>query len=187
MRNRFHIAWLLVVLVACQSEPKGRPDAYYLKTGDSLSAAAFQTIRGALQTAIADSGVDKAIRFCQLNALALTHKLNTDSIKIERLTERYRNSQNQLTDESKAIWDTYKTKLAAGDSIQPLVVRTANQVDYYKPILLQPMCLTCHGQPSSNIPASLVATIDSLYPNDLAKGFSVGELRGIWQIRFQLP
>ncbi|MCG7858962.1 DUF3365 domain-containing protein, partial [Flavihumibacter sediminis] len=59
--------------------------------------------------------------------------------------------------------------------------------DYYKPILLQPMCLTCHGQPNSNIPASLVATIDSLYPNDLAKGFSVGELRGLWQIRFQLP
>lgn len=187
MKDRFIIAWLLVILVACQSEPKGRSDAYYLKTGDSLSAAAFQTIRGALQTAIADSGVEKAIRFCQLNALSLTHQFNTDSIKIERLAERNRNSQNHLTDESKAVWDNYKSKLAAGDSLQPVLVHTANRVDYYKPILLQAMCLTCHGQPNSNIPASLVETIDSLYPNDLAKGFSVGELRGLWQIRFQLP
>ncbi len=187
MKNRFLFAWLLVVLVACQSEPEGRPDEYYLKAGDSLSAAAFQTIRGALQTAIADSGVEKAIRFCQLNALSLTHQLNTDSIKIERLAERYRNAQNQLTDESKAVWDTYKNKLIAGDLLQPVLVRAANRIDYYKPILLQPFCLTCHGKPNSNIPASLVATIDSLYPNDLAKGFSVGELRGLWQIRFELP
>jgi hypothetical protein len=30
----------------------------------------------------------------------------------------------------------------------------------------------------------LQATIDSLYPQDKAVGFSAGDLRGMWKIRF---
>jgi hypothetical protein len=30
----------------------------------------------------------------------------------------------------------------------------------------------------------LLATIDSLYPGDLANGFSPGDLRGMWKITF---
>ncbi len=177
----------LLLLMACQSEPVDREDAYYLKTGDSLSAAAFQTIRNALQTAIADSGIEKAIRFCQLNALPLTEQFNSDSIRISRLAERYRNPDNQLTPESEAVWEAYQAAMAAGDSLKPTLVRTTREVFYYKPILLQSMCTTCHGQPNTNIPPALVKVIDSLYPGDLAKGFSVGSLRGLWQIRFQAP
>ena len=187
MMNRILFGWLLALLAACQTEPQGKPDEYYIKYGDSLSAVAFQTIRGALQTAIADSGIEKAVRYCQLNALSLTHQFNTDSIKISRLAERYRNPQNQLTAESQPVWESYQSAIATGDSLHSVIVRTTHQVDYYKPILLQAMCSSCHGQPDSNIPASLLSAIDSWYPNDLAKGFSVGELRGVWQIRFQLP
>lgn len=176
----------LLLLMACQSEPADREDAYYLKTGDSLSTAAFQTIRNALQTAIADSGIEKAIHFCQLNALPLTEKFNNDSIRISRLAERYRNPGNQLTPESKDVWKAYQAAIAAGDSLGPVLIHTTQEVTYYKPILLQSMCTTCHGQPNTNIPPALVKIIDSLYPGHLAKGFSVGALRGLWQIRFQV-
>lgn len=41
-------------------------------------------------------------------------------------------------------------------------------------------CLACHGK---NIQPSLAAVIDVRYPEDEARGFALGELRGAFTLR----
>jgi Protein of unknown function (DUF3365) len=57
-------------------------------------------------------------------------------------------------------------------------------VHFYKPILMQAMCLNCHGSVPGQVQPDVLVVIDSLYPGDLARQYVEGELRGAWHIRF---
>jgi hypothetical protein len=48
---------------------------------------------------------------------------------------------------------------------------------YYRRIDVQPTCLSCHGSKDSR-PAFIQAT----YPQDLAYGFEIGDLRGMYAV-----
>ncbi|MDE0059891.1 MAG: DUF3365 domain-containing protein [Defluviicoccus sp.] len=41
------------------------------------------------------------------------------------------------------------------------------------------MCTVCHG---TNIAPEVAAALDALYPDDLARGFEVGDIRGAFSI-----
>ena len=43
------------------------------------------------------------------------------------------------------------------------------------------MCLNCHGK---DIDREVVARIDALYPEDRARGYAVGDLRGVFWVEF---
>ena len=55
---------------------------------------------------------------------------------------------------------------------------------YYAPILFEKKCLMCHGTVDRELTKKADSIIKSFYPNDLATGFSEGDLRGIWSISF---
>jgi hypothetical protein len=50
---------------------------------------------------------------------------------------------------------------------------------YVEPIVMQPLCVTCHGE---EIAEPLRQRIAELYPEDRATGFRVGELRGLFWV-----
>jgi len=54
-------------------------------------------------------------------------------------------------------------------------------VRFYKPIMLQPICLNCHG-PEEQLLPELKTTLDELYPEDQARNFKVGDLRGVFRV-----
>jgi hypothetical protein len=56
---------------------------------------------------------------------------------------------------------------------------------FYAPIVI-PMdtCLQCHGEPGRDITEANLALIRSLYPDDAATGFRLGQLRGLWKVTF---
>ena len=52
---------------------------------------------------------------------------------------------------------------------------------YAEPIIVQPLCLSCHG----NVLAPEVANhIEEAYPDDQATGFEIGDLRGVYWVAF---
>lgn len=46
-------------------------------------------------------------------------------------------------------------------------------------IVIEPPCLACHGEA---LAAPVAAAIDALYPQDEARGYRAGELRGAFTI-----
>ena len=71
------------------------------------------------------------------------------------------------------------------DSIKPITEESKNgEVHFYKPIMLQQMCASCHGSKSKDIQPSVWKAINTLYPLDMAYDFKTGDLRGMWHITF---
>lgn len=187
--KKTYYAYILIVSaltgISCH-----QPDTVHITTndyraqGDSIIKATFDTLRNALTSAIHNKGVQGAVAYCNENAYPITAALASENISIKRVAEKYRNPQNAPDSTDAIQWKIFVTAKANGDSLQPTIITNKNTVHYYKPMLLQPMCSACHGKKGVDILPEVVSTIDSLYPNDKATGFTAGDLRGMWKISF---
>jgi len=162
------------------------PDSVYKREGDRIVALTFDTLRNSLLHAISAHGIDSAIKFCNENAYELTTTY-ADSVTIRRTAMRYRNSRNRPDSLERFVLDEMNSKTKSGTLSDLRVVRrtTSGEVHFFKPILMQPMCLNCHGKPGTEIQSSTLARIQDLYPDDRATNFSQGDLRGMWHITFK--
>jgi hypothetical protein len=183
--------FILIILVtaACnnngannQKEEKTASTATVISKGDSIVKITFDTLSNTLVKTIAAKGLSGALVFCNVQAATITSIYASAGISVSRVTDKTRNAKNALTDFDKIEWDKYKTLLTNKDSIKPVVIFRNNEQHYYKPILVQTMCLNCHGTPGKEIPKDLLPVIDSLYPSDRAKGYKEGDLRGMWHV-----
>lgn len=177
---------VFTALISSCSQPQSpvKTEADYRHMGDSIIKATFDTLRNALTTAMQTKGVSQAVHYCNENAYPITATLASENITIKRVAEKYRNPQNAPDSIDAIQWNIFLAAKAKGDSLRSVVITEKNLLHYYKPILLQPTCISCHGDSGKDIPQAVINTIDSLYPRDKARDFAVGDLRGMWKISF---
>ena len=96
-----------------------------------------------------------------------------------RSSHKLRNPDNKAPDWVSPIMQAY---LHEPSSREPRVVELpGDRWGYVEPIMVQPLCLTCHG---SALAPDIAAQISDLYPEDRAVGFEAGELRGVFWLEF---
>ena len=158
-----------------------------MKWGDEISTEAQQQLINALQKAIEEKGVPGAIEFCKVQALPILQSVSEKhGVSIRRASNRYRNPQDKPTEEEKGILEAYEYNAENELPLEPSIQKFENgEVYLYTKAIKIPnaMCLSCHGQPGTDISPETQKVIDELYPNDLATGFKLGDLRGMWSIR----
>ncbi len=181
---------IIALLAACNNSNKSNAHVKsdYIKMGNSIVKKTFDTLRNSLQTAISQSGFEGAVRYCQTAAYSLTNIYASDSVTIRRTALKYRNPTNKPdTSEERIlkIFASLKEQGIINDSIKPITEESKNgEVHFYKPIMLQQMCASCHGSKSKDIHPSVWKAINAFYPLDMAYAFKTGDLRGMWHIRF---
>lgn len=155
--------------------------------GDSITQEAQQSLMAQLQLAISEKGVPEAIEFCNENALPILQEVaNSHQIQIKRVSNRFRNPSNRPDPDEAQILDAYEynaeNKLTSDPNLQKL--ENGEVLLYTKAIVIPGrLCLNCHGEPGSDIHAETLNTLETLYPQDLAKGYQIGDLRGMWAVR----
>jgi len=123
-----------------------------------------------------------AIDFCNLNASTLMDSLSqVYKVDISRISSKPRNGANKPTDFELEILNSMETS-----NVMDTLRKNGNQVTYYKSITIgMPACIKCHGIPETDISQETLKVIEKLYPNDLAKNYSIGDFRGAWKIQFK--
>jgi len=180
----------MAIFMSCKTNNNftNEENLQYTKRGNRIVKQSFDTLRSSLQTAISEQGVVSAISFCQVNAYPLTDTYASDSVLIRRTALKYRNPANKPDSTEERILHFFASQKENGienDSLKTVTEKTANRIiNFYKPIILQPMCATCHGDKTNLMNTDLWKTIDSLYPSDMAYGYKPGDIRGMWHIQF---
>lgn len=164
----------------------GADEVTYLRLGKEITDTVGAMLKGNLVAAMQDGGPVNAVQFCNLEAMALTDvysaRYNTD---VKRVSDKNRNPKNAPGEKELAVLDDFRRTLESGEPLSPkVVIDTEGKKNYYAPIFTGGVCLACHGNPK-NMQPELVSAIDSLYPNDKAKGYAVDELRGVWSVKFK--
>lgn len=154
--------------------------------GKQISIMAKQAIKSALQSAIKEGGLEYALEYCNLNALPITDSVSIiENVQIKRLAKKNRNPLNATDENESNIYKSYVIKWIGGEYMYPMVIPGKNNHPvYFDPMLVEALCLNCHGTVGEQINPELAKKIAELYPDDKAIDFKAGELRGMWSITF---
>ena len=139
-----------------------------------------------LKSALTSDGAEAAVSVCKEVSPAIAKRLSTENNAVmTRVGTRVRNPAMGTPN----LWQLealsqFESRLSAGDNPATLEYwkvaedsKGQRELRYAKAIMIQPVCLGCHGS-ASDIPASLAEKIRLEYPQDRATGYSVGKLRG---------
>jgi hypothetical protein len=181
----------LLGLFSCQSEPPQQSakeeiqEGEYIEKGNTIAAASFQALSGELKKALVEGGIKNAVSYCNVAALPLLDSLSkVHAATIKRTSFKVRNPKDAPTAEEAKVLQLFQDKMEDAVPIKPLVQKNAAGIAYYSPILVNDLCLKCHGQPGSTMTAEDYAFIKEKYPADEAIGYVSGDLRGMWSIQF---
>lgn len=180
-------ASLAAAVGACSADdPRSRPDPARVDAavGEARQAAdqLGQHLMAALGEAVEKSGPVGAIEVCQLRAPQIAEGLaKPGQLEIGRTALRLRNPLNAPDEWETHILHEFATELANGADPAALDGRRIEttsdgwRVRWMRPIVLQPMCVVCHGD---DLAPELRAELVKRYPQDQATGFKPGDLRG---------
>lgn len=125
-------------------------------------------------------GALPALEFCHINVSALAKTAAGErmaNLEFGRTSHKLRNPKNAPADWMLPYLDQFKVTTIKAPA-KPVVHQFKDgKKAYLDPLYVGPQCLTCHGSPSKEMSAK----VTSLYPEDKAVGFKLGEFRGmIW-------
>jgi type IV secretory pathway TrbL component len=182
----------LVLLAGCVSGPSAEEQAALTADARKASGALIQKLGGELKAALAASGREGAIGVCKRRAPELAAEVSRQSgFEVKRVSPKNRNPAAVPDAWEAAAQAGLERRLAAGEKPETLdtwqVVRTpaGRQFRYAKALPVQPLCLTCHGDPAS-LPGGVKARLAADYPLDKATGYAPGMLRGIVALKRDL-
>lgn len=185
-------ACLTLIAVACTPEAKQtdqvkqpeqtKQTEQVQETEADRGAEILRPLKKELQQALLagmQQGPLIAISVCKEQAPAIAESLSINGVEVGRTSHRLRNPANVAPAWVNTVLQSY---LEEGSERAPEVVRLAgNRHGYVEPILLQPLCATCHGK---TLTPDVAAYIKEAYPADQATGFDVGDLRGVYWVEY---
>lgn len=155
------------------------------------SMALGGALKQALVAAMKEGGPLTAMKVCNLSAMPITEQVSTQSDwTVARTSLKIRNPDNAPDAWERKQLKAFQQQLGAGaepGSLEVLhtEIRDGKPVQrYMKPIMVQAPCLACHG---SQLSTEVTQALDDLYPQDQARGYQVGELRGAFTLERPLP
>lgn len=156
------------------------------EAGSFIVAQSTDSLKSHLTGAIEKEGITGAMKYCSMEALNLTSRLSERyDVDITRYTTKPRNSQNMVPEGiEKTILEAYELSAASGNDVAPHIEIQQEDILYMQPIMVQPLCLKCHGELGVDINDESSTTLSSLYSEDNATGYKLGELRGMWRVKF---
>ncbi len=144
------------------------------------------SLKTALLSAMQDGGPVEAVAVCNLIAPTLAAEMTKKhGLDISRTSLKIRNPQNEADEWETSVLQQFETRLKSGEAIQSLTFSekvktdTGQQWRMMKAIPTDKVCLACHG---TKIAPPVQANLDKYYPDDMATGFKLRDIRGAFTV-----
>jgi cytochrome c553 len=177
------IAALMPIGFACAQPPMQDN----IEEGKSVIKAFMGDLKNELKKGMKEGGPVKTIQVCNTVAphLAEAHS-QMSGWQVARTSLKVRNPDNAPDAWEMAVLEEFEKRKAAGEDPMKLVKAEVVEEDgrqvfrMMKAIPTAEVCTKCHG---SELAKPVTAKLDELYPEDKARGFKVGDLRGAFTLK----
>ncbi|MCQ4323599.1 glutamate synthase [Stutzerimonas stutzeri] len=176
------LSLIALATLACGVHAAPMPDTEQLRSeAASLIPAFQQQLLGTVKQAMADGGPSKAVEACQLLAPGIAEQHSKAPWQVGRTALKIRNPDNAPDAWERQVLEQFARRAAAGEPLETLAHGeiVGGEYRYMKAIGTAEACLGCHGE---NIKPELLGLLDQHYPQDQARGFREGELRGAFTL-----
>ena len=185
--KKFTVAASLVLLitggaVAAEIDTEAR-----IAESRAVVQAFLAELKGRLVVAIQEGGPIHAIPVCNEQAQLIAEKFSVENgWRVARTSLKPRNTDNAPDAWEKKVLESFEARKASGEDPQKMeYAEVVQQGDalvfrYMKAIPTARIpCLMCHGDA---IAEPLAVKLDQFYPEDQARGFKEGDIRGAFTI-----
>ena len=180
---------MFLALVSCLSVTPTLADDFTPRVNASRAAIKgfFGELGGQLKGALKKGGPLEAIKACNTKAMGITsaHSKKNGWL-IGRTSLKPRNAANTPDRWEASVLKQFDARKAAGEDPKKMehyevVTQNGKQLFRYMKAIptAEKPCLVCHG---SNIKPPIAAALDKLYPQDKARGYKAGDIRGAFTI-----
>ena len=184
MKRTLLLAGAIMLLAAPAA---GETDVDERVAASRAAAKAFATaMQSQLMAAFRAGQRHDAIAICKVAAPQIAMEISEEEgWKIGRTSHKLRNPSNAPDAWEQRVLEDFMAKAQGGADLGTLEHWEEVEADgrrafrYMKAIPTGNLCLTCHG---SDLDPKIVARLDALYPQDQARGFKLGEMRGAFTI-----
>ncbi len=170
--------WILGAVVALATVACTKAPVDNEPGGADLLAPFKAELKAALMQGMR-AGPVEAIAICRDKAPDIAAALSVDGVTMGRSSHRLRNAANAPQAWLAPIIEGYAN--GSHDLVARSVDIGSGRRGYVEPIVVQPLCLACHGR---DVPPAVAARLDDLYPEDRATGFAEGDFRGVFWVEF---
>lgn len=147
----------------------------------------FASLKGELEQAIADGGLANAVLVCKARAPVIADDIAKQTgWDVGRTSLKLRNPGANSPDAWEAeVLERFEARKAAGEDLQTIAVAETVETDqgprfrFMKAIPTLEICLSCHGE---HIAPEVAEALDQSYPDDQARGFKAGDIRGAFTL-----
>ncbi len=135
-----------------------------------------------LKKAIQSGGPAHAILICSEKAPAIAEKLEKDSgWNVKRVSLKARNQNAKPDAWEKKVLQQFDKRQANGESAQKMAFAAVEngQFRFMKAQGVDDICLNCHAV---EVSTDVEAALKDIYPQDAARGYSLGQIRGAFSL-----
>ena len=166
----------------------------YKAEAKQITGAFFEELKDELGKGIKAGGPVAAIGICNTRApaLAMEHSQST-GWNVGRTSLKLRNPNNAPDAWETKVLKQFEEQRAKGEGPDALVYaeiveeRGEEYFRFMKGIVMPPLekmpCLKCHGE---DLDPNTAAALDELYPQDKARGYKAGQVRGAFTLKKKL-
>lgn len=177
MRNTL---FTLLSIAACTAvfaaEPVEKP--LQVQAGE-LAQQFVGLLKPQLKQAMEEGGPSQAIAVCADLAPGIADALSaTSGWTVKRVSLNVRNASRAVPDEwEQVVLLEFDRRQRAGEEAASLHFGevTGGQYRYMQAQGVEPLCLSCHGK---GLADATELTLQEYYPDDMATGYSLGQVRG---------
>jgi hypothetical protein len=141
------------------------------------------TLKPELQKALKSGGPAHAIGVCSEKAPAIAKNLRDSSgWYVKRVSLKARNSSSAIPDNwEQKVLKQFEERQAKGESARNMAYSEIvdGKYRFMKAQGAGKLCLTCHG---TEITPEVEAALKEKYPDDMARGYSLGQIRGAFSL-----
>ena len=195
MKSKKNLVLLLGLAIllgtACTHNPLSLEQEDQIKRiGSKAASALMKNLKAHLLEALAAGNTAEAFEFCAASAMDLTQETTPDlpeELKIKRTTMRPRNPEKEpdkYENDALAYFEAQIIKTGAPPENYIQYVKEKSEYRYYHPIIINELCLKCHGEPDK-IGEGVRQSLSENYPQDSAVGYKTGDFRGV--VRVSIP
>jgi cytochrome c556 len=148
-------------------------------------------LKGKLMSGMQKGGPVAAIQVCNTAAENIAEEVSEKfGWTISRTALKLRNTKNTPDAWEAGVLNTFEKRKRDGEEVSKIdyteiVNRDGQSVfRYMKAIPTGGVCLSCHGD---SLTPDIASKLDQLYPDDKARGFKAGDIRGAFSIIRNIP
>lgn len=143
-------------------------------------------LKAELTAAVTEGGPENAIEVCNTKAGSIAEDVSAQrGLMVSRVSMKNRHPDQAPTAWQQKVLETFDTRKANGEDVTKMVfgeVVTNNgkkEFHFMKAIPTAKVCLACHGE---TVTPEVEAKLKDLYPEDKARGYNEGDIRGAFVV-----